>query len=53
MLRAGVHAKSASARLGHSTIGITMDLYSHAMQELDVEAGDKLRQVFSWTERAV
>jgi len=45
MLDAGIHPKSASARLGHSTIGITMDLYTHAMQELDADAADKLGEV--------
>jgi integrase len=33
MLAAGVHPKIASERLGHSTIGITLDLYSHVMPE--------------------
>jgi integrase len=46
MLRAGIHPKAASARLGHSTIGITMDLYSHAIEELDADAADKLEEVF-------
>ncbi|TIS07173.1 MAG: site-specific integrase, partial [Mesorhizobium sp.] len=31
MLSSGVHPKVASERLGHSTIGITLDLYSHVM----------------------
>lgn len=38
MLKGGVHAKVASQRLGHSTIGITMDLYSHVMSEMQEEA---------------
>ena len=46
MLAAGIHPKAASARLGHSTIGITMDLYTHAVQELDADAGDKLGAIF-------
>jgi integrase len=29
MLKAGVHPKIARERLGHSKIGITLDLYSH------------------------
>ena len=28
-LKAGVHAKVVSERLGHSSIAITLDLYSH------------------------
>lgn len=31
MLKFGTPAKIASVRLGHSTIGITMDLYSHVL----------------------
>jgi integrase len=31
MLANGVHPKIASERLGHSKIGITLDLYSHVM----------------------
>ena len=27
--RAGVHPKVVSERLGHATVGITLDLYSH------------------------
>ncbi|MSQ23393.1 MAG: site-specific integrase [Chloroflexi bacterium] len=41
MLAAGVHIKTASARLGHSQIAITLDLYSHALPELDAEAAIK------------
>jgi hypothetical protein len=29
MLKSSVHAKVGSERLGHSTISITLDLYSH------------------------
>jgi integrase len=28
-LKAGVHPKVVSERLGHATVGITLDLYSH------------------------
>lgn len=42
MLSAGVHPKIASTRLGHSSIGITMDLYSHALIEMQEEASDRL-----------
>jgi integrase len=31
MLASGVHPKVASERLGHSKVGITLDLYSHVM----------------------
>jgi integrase len=37
-LAAGVHPKVVSDRLGHSTIAITIDTYSHAIQSLDADA---------------
>jgi integrase len=37
-LAAGVHPKVVSDRLGHSTIAITIDTYSHAIPSLDAEA---------------
>jgi integrase len=47
LLQAGVHAKVASERLGHSSIGITLDTYSHVlpgMQEDAVAKGDAAMQ---------
>jgi integrase len=38
LLAANVHPKIVSERLGHSSIGITMDLYSHATETLQREA---------------
>jgi integrase len=37
-LAAGVPAKVVSERLGHATIAITMDTYSHVLPGLDAEA---------------
>jgi integrase len=37
-LSAGVHPKIVSERLGHATVGITLDLYSHVTPTLDGEA---------------
>lgn len=37
-LAAGVHPKIVSERLGHASIAITMDTYSHAIPTLDEEA---------------
>jgi integrase len=45
MLAAGIHAKAASARLGHSTIGITLDLYTHPLSGLDQDAAAKIGEV--------
>jgi integrase len=39
-LAAGVHAKTMSDRLGHSTIAITMDIYSHSMPATDAAAAE-------------
>jgi integrase len=44
MLAAGVHPKVASERLGHSQIGITLDLYSHAVKGLDVDAAERMQR---------
>lgn len=44
MLRAGVAMKVASDRLGHSAIGITMDLYTHAVQSMDVDAAERIQR---------
>lgn len=39
-LRAGVHPKVVSDRLGHATIAVTIDTYSHVAPSLDAEAAD-------------
>jgi integrase len=38
MLRAGVHPKIAQERLGHSSVSVTMDLYSHVLPGMQDEA---------------
>ena len=38
LLAANVHPKVVQERLGHSSIGITMDLYSHLMPNMQTEA---------------
>ncbi len=42
MLAAGVHPKVASEQLGHSTIGITLDLYSHVMPGMQADAAEQV-----------
>jgi integrase len=37
-LRAGIHPKVVSERLGHATIAITLDTYSHAIPAMQEEA---------------
>jgi len=38
LLAAGIHPKVASERLGHSKVGITLDLYSHVLPGMQAEA---------------
>jgi len=38
LLRAGVHPKVVSERLGHARVGITMDVYSHVLPGMQKEA---------------
>jgi integrase len=42
MLSSGVHPKIASERLGHSKVGITMDLYSHVMPGMQEDAAARV-----------
>ena len=39
-LKGGVHPKVVSERLGHATVGITLDLYSHVTPAIGREAAD-------------
>jgi integrase len=41
-LAAGVHPKIVSERLGHASISITLDTYSHAVPSLDEAAAEKV-----------
>lgn len=42
MLKYGVQPKVASSRLGHSSISITLDLYSHVLSDMQKEVADKI-----------
>lgn len=42
LLRQGVHVKVVSERLGHSTVGITLDTYSHVLPDMQEGATAKL-----------
>jgi integrase len=42
LLANGVHVKVASERLGHSTTGITMDLYQHVMPGMQEDAAAQI-----------
>ena len=41
-LRAGIHPKVVSERLGHATVAITLDTYSHAIPALQEEAAERI-----------
>jgi integrase len=42
MLKAGVHGKIVQERLGHSTIAITLDIYSHVVEGMQEEAAARV-----------
>lgn len=42
LLRHGVHPKIVSERLGHSKVGITLDIYSHVLPGMQEDAALKL-----------
>jgi integrase len=46
LLKAGVAAKVVQERLGHASIGITLDTYSHVLAGMQEEAAAKLDDVF-------
>jgi integrase len=42
LLSMGVNPKVVQEHLGHSTISVTMDIYSHALPSMQQEAMDKM-----------
>lgn len=49
MLASGEHPKVASERLGHSQVGITLNIYSHAVPSLQRDAATRLGGVVHGT----
>jgi integrase len=47
MLKAGIHPKIAQERLGHSSVGVTIDLYSHVLPGMQEEAVNRIDAVLS------
>jgi integrase len=47
MLASGIHPKIASERLGHSKVGITLDLYSHVLPGMQDEAASQVNALIS------
>jgi integrase len=47
MLNAGVSPKVAQQVLGHSTVSVTLDTYSHVLKKVQVDAANKIdEQIF-------
>lgn len=46
MLSQGIHPKVVQERLGHSTIGVTLDVYSHVLPDMQREAAATLDHIF-------
>lgn len=47
MLQAGVHPKIVSERLGHATISLTLDTYSHVLPDMQQEAAAALDRLLT------
>lgn len=47
LLKSGVHPKVVQERLGHSSISITLDTYSHLVPSLQRSAAEKMATMFS------
>ena len=46
LMAAGVHPKMVQERMGHSTIAMTMDIYSHVLPSMQQEVADKIDDMF-------
>jgi integrase len=53
LLKAGVHPKVVTERLGHSSITITLDRYSHLFPTLQQEAAEKLDELLTSAATAI
>jgi integrase len=49
LLASGVHPKIASERLGHSTVGLTLDTYSHVLPSMQAGAAALIDAAFAGT----
>src|SRR5439155_13752756 len=47
LLLARVHPKVVSERLGHASVGITLDLYSHVLPYMQTEAAEAIDALFA------
>ena len=46
LMAAGVHPKMVQERLGHSTISMTMDIYSHVLPSMQQEVANRIDDIF-------
>jgi integrase len=46
LMAAGVHPKMVQERMGHSTIAMTMDIYSHVLPSMQQEVAEKIDDMF-------
>ena len=46
LMAAGVHPKMVQERMGHSSIAMTMDIYSYVMPSMQQEVADKIDDLF-------
>jgi integrase len=53
MLASGIHPKVVSERLGHASVGITLDTYSHVLPGLQAAAAEKLDELLEVSARQV
>jgi hypothetical protein len=51
MLSAGAHPKVASERLGHSKVGIRLDLYSHVLPGMQEDAAARVDEAYQIAEK--
>jgi integrase len=47
LLQQNIHVKVISERLGHSKIGVTLDVYSHVLPSMQQEAAEKLDELIT------
>ncbi len=47
LLQQGVHPKVVSERLGHSTVGVTLDIYSHVVPGLQAQIATQLEELLA------
>lgn len=47
LVSSGLNIKAVSSRLGHASVGITLDLYAHAQREDDMRAADIIDNILA------